>query len=78
MPRGRRRGPLEGRVSRDMFVNSEGQHLPFHEGRYAAAVGMLPLPSSEKTANDFNEGYDYQEYLQGVPVEARNTYPKGQ
>jgi hypothetical protein len=51
---------------------------PFDQGREAADKSMLPLPSSEATANDFNEGYDYEEYLQGVPLEARNTYPRGQ
>lgn len=78
MPRGRRRGNNEGKVTREMFVNSNNQHLPFHEGMYAAHMGMLPLPPSEKSANDFNEGYDYAESILGVPQEARNTHPKGQ
>ena len=78
MARGQIRPNGAGRVDRAAFTNKEGQQLPFHEGRLAASMSILPLPSSAKTANDFNEGYDFQESIQGVPLENRNTYPKGQ
>lgn len=64
-------------VSKSYFSNSKGEFLPFHEGRYAAAMGMLPLPTSSDGVNDFNEGYDFQESLLGIPQTDRNTNPKG-
>jgi hypothetical protein len=64
-------------VSKSDFSNSKGEFLPFHQGRYAAAMGMLPLPSSSKDVNEFAEGYDFQESVMGVPQESRNTNPKG-
>lgn len=50
----------------------------FALGRDAVRSNMLPLPPSAQSANDFNEGYDYEESRLGVPAQNRNTFPKGQ
>jgi hypothetical protein len=50
----------------------------FTTGRNAVRSNMLPLPPSAQSANDFNEGYDYEESRLGVPQQNRNTFPRGQ
>jgi hypothetical protein len=69
MARGKIRPNGAGRVDRDSA---------FGIGRDAVRSNMLPLPPSEKSANDFNEGYDYEESRLGIPAQDRNTFPKGQ
>lgn len=53
----------------------------FGEGKTAGAEGQLPLIPSGLTSsqeNTWKEGYDFGEYLSGVPYDQRNVNPKGQ
>lgn len=72
MPRGK---PTQFDTSRLVGRDSDSA---FNVGRKSAVANMLPLPPSAQSANDFNEGYDYEESRLGVPAQNRNTFPKGQ